>query len=120
MRPQIRATKFESTVIEGEQTRHDVVIGLGVTITKRKKELSRSLCGTSHLISIAEAQHILEKGARLLIIGTGQRGLVRLEEEARQFLDKKGCHVRLLPTPEAAQLWNRAEGAVIALLHVTC
>lgn len=55
----------------------------------------------------------------MLIIGTGQRGLVCHGENARQFLGEKGCHVRLLPTPEADQLWNRTEGAVIALLRIT-
>ena len=93
--------------------------GLGV-LSKRKKELSRRLYGTSYVISLGEAQHIFEERTRLLTIGTGQRGLVRHWENARQFLGEKGCHVRLLPTPEADQLWNRAEGAVIVLFRVTC
>jgi len=35
-------------------------------------------------------------------------------------LKKKGCTVRLCETPEAAGRWNRAEGKIIGLLHVTC
>jgi hypothetical protein len=28
--------------------------------------------------------------------------------------------VKLLPTPEAIRIWNKADGAVIGLFHVTC
>jgi hypothetical protein len=28
--------------------------------------------------------------------------------------------VELLPTPEVIPAWNQADGAVIAMLHVTC
>jgi hypothetical protein len=28
--------------------------------------------------------------------------------------------VELLPTPQALKAWNKAEGAVIGLFHITC
>jgi hypothetical protein len=33
---------------------------------------------------------------------------------------RRRCQVKLLPTPEMIPVWNRAEGAVIGLVHVTC
>jgi hypothetical protein len=120
VKPKIEATQFGSITIQGQQTDHDVIIRLDGTVKKRKKKLSKRVHGTSHRVSLAEAQHVFEEGAWLLIIGTGQYGLVDLDGEAREFLDGQGCRVRLLPTPEAIGVWNDAEGKVIALFHVTC
>ena len=61
-----------------------------------------------------------DKGAARLLIGAGQYGTVALSEEAAAYLERQRCHVELLPTPEVIPVWNEAEGAVIAMLHVTC
>jgi hypothetical protein len=50
---------------------HDVIIRLNGQPEKRKKKLSKAIypqdtlkgCGTSHIISLAEAEHVFEKGA---------------------------------------------------------
>jgi len=120
VKPRIQATSFGSITIQGERLDHDVIIRLDGSVKKRKKELSKHVYGTSHRISLAEARYVFEDGARLLIIGTGQYGLVHLDDEARRFFDEQSCRVRLLPTPEAIRAWNKAEGKVIGLFHVTC
>lgn len=120
MKPLIEGTHFGSITVQGEALEHDIVIRLGGRVKKRKKKLSSALYGTSHIISLAEAQDLYEAGAERLIVGAGQSGLVKLSDEAAEFLARKGCAVDLLSTPEAAMAWNRAEGAVIAMFHVTC
>ncbi len=120
MKPTIDATEFGSITIEGQTCSHDVLIRLDGTVHKRKKKLSKDVYGTSHIISLAEIQHVCEKGAETLIIGTGQSGQVTLSEEARDYLDKKGVRVILAATPQAIRLWNKANGPVIGLFHVTC
>lgn len=120
MEPRIDHTEFGSITVAGKRIEHDILIRLDGTVEKRKKKLSKSKYGTSHLISLAEAQYVHEEGARLLIIGAGQYGLVQLDDEAQRFLADQACHVCLLPTPEAARVWNESEGKVIGLFHVTC
>jgi len=120
MKVKITSTEFGSITIEGETYEHDVVIRPDGTVEKRKKKLSKSVYGTSHLISPAEAQHIFREGTERLIIGTGQSDLVRLSDEAAAFLAEKGCRVDPLPTEKAIHAWNQAEGAVTGLFHVTC
>lgn len=120
MKPSIDRTKFGSITIEGKIFRHDVVIRLNGKVKKRKKKLSKAIYGTSHTISVDEARHVYQKGAEGLIVGGGQYGLVKLSEEAADYFERKGCQVTLLPTPEAIQAWNEAEGEVIGLFHVTC
>jgi hypothetical protein len=87
---------------------------------KRKKKLSKAVYGTSHTISLAEAKHVYQQGAKRLIIGAGQEGRVVLSAEAAAYFHGKQCQVELRPTSEAIQVWNAATGAVIGLFHVTC
>jgi hypothetical protein len=120
MEPAIEGSRFGSIVIGGETYRRDVLIRLGGRVKKRKKQLSKAIYGTSHTISLDEARHVFEEGVERLIIGAGQFGLVKLSEEAAGLFAGKGCQVDVLPTPEAIDAWNEAEGAVIGLFHVTC
>jgi hypothetical protein len=118
--PRIDDTKFGSITIGGTVFKHDVIIRLGGEVKKRKKKLSKVLYGTSHIISLAEAEHVYEEGAKHLIIGAGKFGRVELSAEAADYLDQHDCQVDLLPTAKAIQAWNRAEGDVIGLFHITC
>ena len=120
MEPRIDGTQFGSVTLDGEVFTHDVIIRLGGRVEKRKKKLSKAVYGTSHTISLAEAEHLYQDGAEQLLIGAGQDGRVALSEEAAAYFARNRCHVELLSTPKVIQVWNQAEGAVIGLLHVTC
>lgn len=120
MQPLIDQTTFGSITIEGTRHEHDLLIRLNGQMEKRKKKLSKAVYGTSHIVSLDEAKHIYEKDAKHLIIGTGQYGNVRLSDKAAAYFKQKDCQVELLPTPEAIHVWNKAQGAVIGLFHVTC
>ncbi len=120
MRPRIDATQFGSITIDGADIEHDVLIRLSGEIKKRKKKLSKAVFGSSHTISLEEAEYIFEKGADRLIIGSGQNGMVTLSAEAAEYFRKQGVRVDLSPTPNAMRRWNEAKGPTIALFHVTC
>ena len=120
MGPVIQNTEFGSITIGGEVYEHDVVIRLIGKVKKRKKKLSKQEYGTSHIVSLGEAKHILDEGAKRLIIGTGQHGSLKLSDKAERYFREKGCSVELLPTPKAAELWNKAQGKTIGMFHITC
>lgn len=120
MRPSIDGTEFGSITIAGERYEHDIVIRLSGKVKKRKKKLSKAKYGTSHKVSLAEAEDIFDAGAKQLILGAGQSGRVELSDEAEAYFRKHGCSVQLLPTPQAIRAWNAAKGAVIGMFHVTC
>jgi hypothetical protein len=120
MQPTFDRTRFGSITIDRKVYEHDVLVRLGGEVEKRKKKLSKAVHGTSHIISLAEARHVYQKGAALLLIGAGQDGRVTLSDEAAAYFKRHRCQVQLLPTPEVIPVWNRAEGAVIGLVHVTC
>jgi len=120
MKPKIDRTQFGSITIDGSVFEHDVILRLSGKVRKRKKKLSKRVYGTSHTISLDEAKHVYEEGAKRLIVGAGQHGNVTLSHEAAAYFDRKGCMVELEPTPTATRTWNHATGAVIGLFHVTC
>jgi hypothetical protein len=116
MKPKIDSSKFGSIAIDGSDIEHDVLIRLSDKVKKRKKKLSKAVFG----ISLEEAEHIFEKGAEPLIIGSAQEGNVKLSKEAYGYLKKGEVRVDISPTPKAIQQWNKAKGATIGLFHVTC
>ena len=120
MKPKIDGTDFGSITVAHEDYEHDVIIRLNGEVEKRKKKLSKALYGTSHIVSLAEAQYVYETGAQRLIVGTGQGGNVTLSDEAAKYFQQVQCEVQLLRTPNAIRAWNEAQGAVIGLFHVTC
>jgi hypothetical protein len=120
MKTHIDNSIFGSIKIEGEYYKHDILIRLDGEISKRKKKLSKAVYGTSHQLSIAEAKHIFECGAESIIYGTGHFGRSGLSPDAEVYFKEKSCKVHLLKTPKAIKAWNKAEGKVIGLFHITC
>lgn len=120
MQPRIAGTRFGSITVEGREFDFDIVIDLAGNVRKRRKKLSKKLYDTSHLLSRDEAEDVYQQGAEALIVGSGQQGVLELSPEAQEYLRGRRCKVQVLPTPQAAEAWNRASGKVIALFHVTC
>jgi len=120
MNPKIRHTSFGSIQIGDEIYDHDVFISLDGSINKRKKKLSKEVFGTSHVISLAEAEFIYEDGIDILILGCGLMDRVKLSDEARYFFEKHRIKTYLEPTPKAADRWNETNGKIIGLFHITC
>lgn len=116
----VDGTEFGSITIDGKKYPHDVLIRLSGKIKKRKKRLSKKIFGTSHILSLDEAEFVYEKGSERLILGTGQHDSVRLSPEAAEFFTRKGCEVLAEATPHAIVAFNRAKGRKIGLFHVTC
>ncbi|MBS3752022.1 MAG: hypothetical protein KGY46_01375 [Anaerolineales bacterium] len=120
MKPTLNGTKFASIDVGNERIKNDILIRLDSTVEKRKKNLSKEIFGTSHTLSLAEAEHIYEAGAEGLLIGGGQFGRVKLSPEAEEYFQERECQVEIYRTPKAIQRWNEVQGDWIGLFHVTC
>jgi hypothetical protein len=120
MKPKIDSTSFGSITVDGKTFDHDILICLNGHVKKRKKKLSKEVYGTSHIISLEEANYIYEEGTEKIIIGTGQTGFVKLSEDAENFFAGNRCGIELFPTPWAIERWNEIEGKVTGVFHVTC
>ncbi len=124
MKPRIIKTRFGGISFQDDGEKvdysHDTLIRLDGKVRERRKKLSKQIYGTSHTLSLAEAEYIYEEGAEMLLIGTGQFGLVELSDEAAGYFRAKAVEVQLQPTPKAIETWNELSGKVIGLFHVTC
>lgn len=124
MEPHIIKSRFGALIVQdGDQTveyGYDILIRPDGEVTRREKELSKQVYGTSHKISLAEAEQIIGAGTDSLLIGTGLFGRVNLSAEAAAFLEERAVRVHLATTPQAVKRWNELSGNVIGLFHVTC
>ena len=83
------------------------------------KKLSKKHYGTSHVISLDEAEFVHEKDCDTLMLETGQYGKVKLSPETAVFFEHHGCQVILTPTPDAIGTCNKTRGEAKAIGHLT-
>lgn len=116
--------KFESTsfgeiIIDGKSYGDVLVIG-GKVIPRRRTFLKR-VYGTSHVIGKEEAEELLKGNPEVVIVGTGQSGLLEVSKEIRREIGQK-AKLTILRTPEAIREFNQIshDKKVNALIHTTC
>ena len=80
--------------------------------------------GTNHVPGIqqADVQELLDHGAKIIVLSRGMKECLKVPPETLEFLKKRQIEAHVLPTAEAAQLYNRlAETeSVGGLFHTTC
>lgn len=80
--------------------------------------------GTGHKpgIQIADVQELLDHGANVVVLSRGMAQCLEVPRETLDFLNQRQIAVHVLPTKEAAQLYNKLAQteAVGGLFHTTC
>jgi hypothetical protein len=80
--------------------------------------------GTSHKpgIQIADVQELLDHGAKVVVLSRGMAECLHVPRETLDFLKERQITAHVLPTKEAAALYNKlAENEAIGgLFHTTC
>ena len=80
--------------------------------------------GTSHRpgIQIADVQELLDHGAKVVVLSRGMAECLHVPRETLDFLTERQIAVLVLPTMEAAALYNKLAKteAFGGLLHTTC
>jgi hypothetical protein len=80
--------------------------------------------GTSHSpgIQIADVQELLDRGSKVVVLSRGMAECLHVPRKTLEFLKERQIMVHVLPTKEAAALYNKlAESeAVGGLFHTTC
>ena len=120
MKPFIFHSSFGSITVGHHMYDHDLLIRSDGHVEKRKKKLSKKMYGTSHTLSIQEAEFIYEEGIQKIIIGCGQYGKLHLSDEAEKMFSEKEVSLALADTPHAIQEYNNCTEPCIGLFHITC
>jgi hypothetical protein len=80
--------------------------------------------GTSHRpgIQIADVQKLLDHGAKVVVLSRGMAQCLEVPSVTLEFLKQRQIAVHVLPTTEAADLYNKLAQteAVGGLFHTTC
>lgn len=75
-----------------------------------------------HNLVIDDIKNVIDASPEVIVIGTGESGLMQVEEETVDHLEKLGITAIILPTKKAYKEFNRLINTkkVVACLHLTC
>ena len=108
----INKTSFKSITIDSKTYDHDVWVFADGSIKERNR---------NHEFTIEEFQIITRDNPEILIIGTGQYGVVKIREEVFKAAKKRGIELVIDKTPVAIKRFNEIKGKRIAgAFHTTC
>ncbi len=110
-----------NVVIDGQK--FDQVIISGEKIIHREIEKLEKLFGTTHQIGDWEIEKLLSGNPEIIILSSGQGGVMKIADEVKEKLLKSGAELKILLTPQAVSEFNKlsSEGKrVNALIHTTC
>jgi len=107
---------FGEIIIDGKHYNKDVIIF-------DKEVFSPWWREKGHLLSREDLNEILQAKPEILIIGNGASGLMKVSNEVKDFIEKRGIKCIILNTEEAYKKFNEFKSLgknIIAAFHLTC
>ena len=106
---------FGRIVIYGRQYNSDIII-------YPDRIDSRWWRKESHLLQLADLEEVLDSKPEILIIGTGNMGVMKIAAEVEEHLKQKNIKLIVCNTEMACRRYNELSGKskVVAALHLTC
>jgi hypothetical protein len=112
----IDAYSFGSIKIGGRTFRSDVVIYPDRVKSSWWRSQGHSLC-------VADIQEVLDYHPEMLVVGTGNPGLMKVPQDVRKEITSRGIELAVLPTQKAVKKFNAgivSSRRIVAALHITC
>lgn len=113
---EVKDTEFGWIEIDEKKYNHDVIIYVNGRIENRYKNFK----WTSHSFTLEEAEKVTKGDPEVLVLGTGQYGLLKPSQEAIGYLKKRKIRLFMDRTPMAIKIFNGIKERKCALFHVTC
>jgi len=107
---------FGRIVIEGQIYTNDIKIVDGKLVPDWWRQ-------KGHTVEIYDVQDILDSKSKILVIGQGQPGYMKITDSLREHLEKSNIELIEEPTREAIQSFNRLSkkgSPVSGGFHVSC
>jgi hypothetical protein len=108
---------FGRITIDGRDYDKDVIIVADRVISPWWRQAG------GHVFATRDLADVIDSGAEVVVFGIGDSGLVKVDREVLEALEKAGAEVIRARTARAVDAFNRlsAEGRnVAAALHLTC
>ena len=111
----IESYSFGRITVDGKSYRSDIILFPERTVDGWWRARGHALCEE-------DIRGILDYDPRLLIIGTGKFGMMKVEETLVNLIRNRGIELIVAKTPEAVERYNEAsqEKKTVAALHITC
>jgi len=111
----IDSYEFGHLVIDGQSYRQDLLIWPGHI----KGDWWRI---EAHLLQLADVAEALAANPQVLVVGTGNPGNLRVDQELARHLQEQGIDLVVKPTRAAVPVINDLAGRrrLAAALHLTC
>lgn len=119
--PYINSTKFGEVVIDSKK--YSQVLIVGEAVLEREFGKLERLFGTTHRIGDWEIKELLKGEPEIVVVGTGQDGILQGDHGFLDAMQEKGIEVIAAKTPQAITVFNqkvRGGRRVNALIHTTC
>ena len=108
----INSTSFRSITVDNKMFPHDIWIFVDGSVKERNM---------NHEFTIEEFEIITKDNPDILVIGTGQYGVVKIKEEVLKKAQEKKIKLIIDKTPIAIKRFNELQGKKIAgSFHTTC
>ncbi|MCD6528321.1 hypothetical protein J7K44_01645 [bacterium] len=77
----------------------------------------------SHIVDVGDIKRAVEENPEVIVIGTGESGMAKVTNEAKEEIISKGIRLIIEKTGQAVKSFNKEEEKkrkVIGLFHLTC
>jgi hypothetical protein len=111
----IEAYQFGRMVIGGTAYTSDLIL-------LTDKILSSWWRKSGHKLCLSDLEEVVKEKPDILIIGTGAIGMMKVNEEVKQYAQKEGISLIIERTGKAVQTYNHLSGGnkITAAFHLTC
>ena len=111
----IDSYRFGLVVINGKNYTSDVII-----FPEKVRDVW--LRKSSHQLCFEDVAEVLNENPEVLIVGTGESGMMRVLPETTQIIEARGIKLIMETTGKACQTYNQLchYQRVAAALHLTC
>ena len=119
--PHINSTEFGSITID--ERKYDQVLIVGERVFERESDKLKIIFGTSHKIGDWELEELLSTNPEIIVIGNGVDGVLTVDKEIADAINKAGIKLIIEKTPQAIITYNENYDSgkkVNALIHTTC
>lgn len=111
----IESYSFGRLIVEGRVFTSDLVIFPERIHESWWREQGHRLC-------LQDVEEVFKSQPEVLVVGTGFAGLMKVEEEVRQYAHAKGIHLIIEKTKKAVERFNEisAQKITVGAFHLTC
>jgi len=111
----INSYDFGRIVVDGKAYTSDVII----FPDKIKDNWWRK---EGHALYIEDIESVIVEKPEVLIVGTGNYGLLKVLPETKEYIESKGIELIVEPTDKACKMYNEIskDKKAVATLHLTC